>query len=293
YGTGESVQIWENKEAIQWYRDRLLEENKKGTAFIDAVIAEYKPLLARIEKYWKDGPIILADELTKYKNTLRSAQKLFSLWYYTVSDERTPAEVLREPLELRRTDMLFSRNDVFVKDCIKALGVTTELANLISPSEFPSIPSVDVLEERSAGTISIDGGDFILAPLGGFARKHPEYVFEGLFDSVADIKEVRGQVANRGKATGRVRIVKNKPQMQGVGRGDILVSPMTTPDFLPAMERAAAFVTDEGGITCHAAIVAREMKKPCVIGTKIATKVLKDGDMVEVDAEKGVVRILK
>ncbi len=65
---------------------------------------------------------------------------------------------------------------------------------------------------------------------------------------------------------------------------------MTTPDFLPAMERAAAFVTEEGGITCHAAIVAREMKKPCVIGTKIATKVFKDGDRVEVDATKGVVR---
>jgi pyruvate,water dikinase len=52
-------------------------------------------------------------------------------------------------------------------------------------------------------------------------------------------------------------------------------------------------VTDEGGVTCHAAIVAREMKKPCIIGTKIATKVLKDGDLVEVDANKGVVKILK
>ena len=59
-----------------------------------------------------------------------------------------------------------------------------------------------------------------------------------------------------------------------------------------AMEKAAAFVTDEGGITCHAAIIAREMKKPCVIGTKKATKVLKDGDLIEVDAEKGVVRKL-
>ncbi len=59
------------------------------------------------------------------------------------------------------------------------------------------------------------------------------------------------------------------------------------------MKRAAAFVTDEGGITCHAAIVAREMKKPCVIGTKIATQIFKDGDMVEVDAQRGVVRIIK
>ena len=74
--------------------------------------------------------------------------------------------------------------------------------------------------------------------------------------------------------------------------GDILVSPMTTPNFVPAMKLAAAIVTDEGGVMCHAAIVAREMKKPCIIGTKIATKVLKDGDIVEVDADKGVVKIL-
>ena len=68
---------------------------------------------------------------------------------------------------------------------------------------------------------------------------------------------------------------------------------MTTPEFVPAMLKAAAIITDEGGITCHAAIVAREMKKPCIIGTKIATKVLKDGDLVEVNADNGVVKLVK
>ena len=72
--------------------------------------------------------------------------------------------------------------------------------------------------------------------------------------------------------------------------GDILVSISTQPDLLPAMKKAAAFITDQGGVTSHAAIVAREMKTPCVIATKIATKVLKDGDIVEVDADKGIVR---
>ena len=67
---------------------------------------------------------------------------------------------------------------------------------------------------------------------------------------------------------------------------------MTAPSFVPMMKRAAAIVTDEGGITCHAAIVAREIKKPCIVGTKNATKVLKDGDMVEVNAERGIVTIL-
>lgn len=67
---------------------------------------------------------------------------------------------------------------------------------------------------------------------------------------------------------------------------------MTSVDFVPIMEKAGAFVTNEGGITSHASIVAREMNKPCIIGTKIATQVLKDGDLVEVDAENGIVKIL-
>ena len=65
---------------------------------------------------------------------------------------------------------------------------------------------------------------------------------------------------------------------------------MTRPDFLIAMEKAAAFVTDEGGLLCHAAIIAREMKKPCIIGTKNATKAFDDGDLVEVDGDDSVVR---
>ncbi len=101
---------------------------------------------------------------------------------------------------------------------------------------------------------------------------------------------LRGQAAYLGKARGAVRIIAGVSDMPKMSQGDILVSTATNPDILPAMKKAAAFVTDTGGITCHAAIVARELKVPCVIGTKIATRVLKDGDIVEVDAEKGEVR---
>jgi pyruvate,water dikinase len=76
-------------------------------------------------------------------------------------------------------------------------------------------------------------------------------------------------------------------------KGEILVSAMTMQNYMPAMKKASAFVTDEGGITCHASIVSREMKKPCVIGTKIATQTLKNGDYIEVDADNGIVKILK
>ena len=76
-------------------------------------------------------------------------------------------------------------------------------------------------------------------------------------------------------------------------QGEILVAPMTSPDYITALRKAAAVITDEGGITSHAAIVSRELGIPGIVGTKIATQVLKDGDLVEVDAERGIVRIIK
>jgi phosphohistidine swiveling domain-containing protein len=104
---------------------------------------------------------------------------------------------------------------------------------------------------------------------------------------------ISGQVSYPGKIIGKVKIVLLVNDIKKVNKGDVLVSIATNPDLLPAMKKAGAIITNAGGITCHAAIVSRELKTPCIIGTKIATKVLKDGDLVEVDANKGEVKILK
>lgn len=105
--------------------------------------------------------------------------------------------------------------------------------------------------------------------------------------------ELKGTVASHGQVKGRVAIVRGIKDLSKVKRGDVMIAVTTHPDFVPAMQRAAAIVTDEGGLTSHAAIVSREMKKPCIVGTKVATQVLKDGDRVEVDAEAGIVRKIK
>lgn len=125
--------------------------------------------------------------------------------------------------------------------------------------------------------------------------KKPEVIKKmGLIDDeIENVSELKGNIAFKGKVTGLVKIIQLISDAVKIEKGNVLVTSMTDPRYLPIMQKAAAFVTDEGGITCHAAIVARELKKPCIIGTKIATKVLKDGDLVEVDAEKGVVTILK
>lgn len=106
-------------------------------------------------------------------------------------------------------------------------------------------------------------------------------------------KTITGQMAFVGRVRGRVKIILDPIKSAHFKPGDILVADMTRVEYLPIMKKAGAIVTDAGGLLCHAAITARELKKPCVIGTKIATKVFKDGDLVEVDADKGVVKIIK
>ncbi len=100
---------------------------------------------------------------------------------------------------------------------------------------------------------------------------------------------LKGLGASPGIASGVVRLVTDKNQLGKIGKGDVLVTEMTSPDYVPAMKRASAIVTDAGGMTCHAAIVSRELGIPCIVGSKTATRVLKDGQTVTVDSKRGVV----
>ncbi len=102
-------------------------------------------------------------------------------------------------------------------------------------------------------------------------------------------QQIKGYIAYRGKVRGMVRIVHSYHDIKKIQPGEILVANTTHPTYVPGMQKAAAFVTNEGGIASHAAVVARELMKPCIVGTRIATKVLQDGDFVEVDADNGIV----
>ncbi len=108
--------------------------------------------------------------------------------------------------------------------------------------------------------------------------------------------EIRGMVANKGKTIGKVRIIrfddlrKIYETAASITEPFILVTGMTNPNMVPLIKKAQAIVTDEGGMTCHAAIISREFNVPCIVGTKGATNVLHDGDIVEVDADTGIVR---
>ncbi len=94
-----------------------------------------------------------------------------------------------------------------------------------------------------------------------------------------------------GTVQGKVKILLDP--MLPFEEGSILVAPLTSPEYIFAMRKALAIITDTGGIGSHAAITSRELNIPCIVGTKIATKVLKDGDRVEVDANNGTIRVLE
>ncbi len=108
-------------------------------------------------------------------------------------------------------------------------------------------------------------------------------------EKIATSAILEGLGASPGTAYGEAKLVADASELGKVKEGDILVAVMTTPDMVPAMKRAAAIVTDEGGLTCHAAIVSRELGCPAVVGTRKATQILTDGMKITVDGEKGLV----
>ncbi len=152
----------------------------------------------------------------------------------------------------------------------------------------------EIIEERKKGYALIRAKDKNILLTG---KKFNE-LYKDVVVLRSKINELTGQTAMSGKVKGKACVILHNKrniskEVEKFKKGNILVTEMTRPDTILACRKAAAIITDEGGITSHAAIIAREFKIPCVIGTKIATQVLKDGDLIEVDASKGIVKIIK
>jgi len=179
---------------------------------------------------------------------------------------------------------------LFIKEFQKRLKLTKEHLEYTFIHELDSLLDGNInketLEERKKYSCTIQTARGYEVFHGETAEKIHKDVFLKSHDSITLFK---GMVASRGNARGTVKILRTVHDLINVQDGDIIVSSMTRPEMMIAIEKAAAIITDEGGITSHAAIVSRELKIPCIIATKIATKVLKDGDEVEVDANTGTV----
>lgn len=286
------IEIWENKLATPWFLDTLQSQIAKDPNFISSILDQYEKDLIGIKKYWAAGTITDKTVFTEYVNHVFAVMHGFIFMYYAGMDERTPAETRERALHIRENDTYFDSNDKLMRQSLIAMypelkGVEASILR----NEVANPPERKVLEERKKNFVMLGEIEGTIATLTEYQSQHSGLHFNIEMPEM-NAAVLQGQIGNKGFAKGIVRILKRKEQIEDTQEGEIIVSAMTTPEFMPAMQKAAAFVTDEGGITCHAAIVARELGKPCIIGTKFATQILKDGDMVEVDADNGIVRII-
>ncbi|MFH1289823.1 MAG: PEP-utilizing enzyme [Nanoarchaeota archaeon] len=270
-----------------------------GYMFIGPAL-EKKYFSERLDQYLERRDKILEDLgkiLNKGKVKERQEQFLKELDFDEIAKKQI--QIAQEILYfkvLRKDSMVhgwFSA-DGLIAEISKRLGIDRRLTGFLMPNEVREallnnkLPSLEQRFQTSLTNFQGGKEDIILGEEALKLEKSEIGVKETEL-----VDEIKGTCAYNGKAKGVVKIVNVAEDIKKVSKGDILVSYATNPDLILAMEKAAAFVTDRGGLTCHAAIVAREMEKPCIVGTENATKVLKDGDLVEVDAGEGIVRVLE
>ena len=203
-------------------------------------------------------------------------------------------------LKAYRKDCFFYgmlHTDRILKEVGKRFNLSLKQARFLSPLEVENLLQggevlVNELNQRFKHNVYYQDGDKFKIYTG---QKAKTFLATLIFEKQKKVKSnnLKGTTAHPGIVKGIVRIINTPDQMSKISQGEVMVAHTTFPSLVPAMKKAAAIVTDDGGITCHAAIVARELKTPCVVGTKVATKDLKDGDRVEVDADNGIVKIIK
>jgi phosphohistidine swiveling domain-containing protein len=285
------------EEGKAWIKREVWRLHDEGIFTIDRLIESFRKSVDAVRIVRERKEPLALEEISGFSEQAEKFWVYLTAVWFAIEDreERGESEYLGALLGARKygESGVVWINETFQRSVLASYPKYRKYAPVLTLDEIVSgdIPDKSVLDSRLSGYFLFEGGlhvgsldDAERACGCHLAEEHPSGSESGV---------VRGRGAQSGLATGRVRIVRHREDLEGFHEGEIIVSPTTTPDFMSALLRCAAIVTDEGGIVSHAAIVARELKKPCIIGTKIATKVLKDGDMVEVNADRGVVRVLE
>ncbi|MCB9805964.1 hypothetical protein H6775_02260 [Candidatus Nomurabacteria bacterium] len=295
----EDLKLIYSKTQVGEEAEKLKTEHLKKYSYIKSSYAGYEEyrsddLEKQLEEFETHLPETIDFELNKKsKNELKNK--------YNFTDEITAIAELSELLikwqdQRKQYTLTFvTLRHKLLEEIVRRINIDLELLRYVcGPQEIKDVLkgklSSAILEDRKKHSVFLNEDGGVVEVLSGNDAK--EFFDEVSALDVDDIKEIKGIVASLGNARGNVKIVKSVDDIKKIESGDILVAGMTRPEHVVGMKKAGAIVTDDGGITCHAAIVSRELKKPCIIGTKISTKVLKDGMKVEVDADNGVVKIL-
>lgn len=197
--------------------------------------------------------------------------------------------------ELRKKNSLVCSHylKLFAEEWSKRVDVNLEYLLFASHFEF-CIPLPKGFEEelkkRAEFCLYYLDGKKETFVTGAPARDFVKKLFKG---DEKQSERMYGNVANSGHVEGIAKVIFTQNELGKMEKGDILVAPCTRPEYLPAMKKAKAIITDEGGITSHAAIVSRELGVPCIVGLQHATDIIKDGDLIDVNANHGIVSVKK
>lgn len=184
--------------------------------------------------------------------------------------------------------------DLFMKDMCRRSGLHYDLVKFICPQEYSEVLQGNFelgrlkIRQKHFSVLFKATGTEIYE--GAESEKQEQKVLG--IEIEKNLSEFEGVRTMGGKVVGRVRKIMQLADLGTMQDGEILVTTMTSPDFVIAMRKAKAIVTDQGGVTCHAAVISRELGLPCVIGTSIATRVLNNGDLIEVRANHGIVKVI-
>lgn len=295
----DKVIVWYDLSEIDKIREAIGDKIKSDDTWFGSVREAFN-------KHWKYlKPFADEEKLLSSVDDLKNYYEVWLRWWSPMAIffeipniESLPQDIRDIALKDRKDTEEFSDSgdeaiETFFRDHYPSLA---PIWGMMTPEEMfraDSLSDDDIaqIRQREHGWALLNGELLRLDELSG---KLSELEIKLEEEKVKDnVEEIKGQPASTGHAKGIVKLVLESHHIGELKEGEVLVTEMTTPEFVPAMKKAVAIVTDEGGVTCHAAIVSRELGRPCIIGTKIATQVLKDGDEVEVDADSGVVKILK
>ena len=245
----------------------------------------FKLELEKIKEYQKQTSEQEKEILKKHPNLSEEIKRIIEFF-----------RLMAEWREDRKKYALITNHyfKLLLEETSKRTGVRKELLYFILPEEV-QIPLprelFDSLHERAEFCmLYVDEKDSPTIVSDDRTRKYVEEIKEGLKGSG---ERLYGNVANPGKVEGVAKVIFTETEMDKMKKTDILVAPCTRPEYLPAMKKAKAIITDEGGVTSHAAIVSRELGVPCIVGLQNATDVIKDGDIIEVNANHGIVSVKK
>ena len=260
-----------NELSVDYFREQLAEMNYEDATRILQEIDTYERSIAD-----EKDQLIAALHLDDLKEVITLIET-----FATLQDDRKMYNFMANA-HLERFASAFSEHT----------GLKTEDIKLFLPAELHSGVRT-AFNRRQEGTAIHASSSGLVYHDGAEAQK--------VISRFTDIQEVRGSTLHGALASsgdlhyfrGIAKVVYTIDEIDKINEGDVLVTTMTSPDFVIGMKKAGAIVTDVGGMLSHAAIVARELKVPCVVGTNDATKMIKDGDVVELHCWRGRIKILR